>query len=411
MIKFSGNTINKIELDGSSVQKLYCNGNVIYNAITRTTPNRWVISVTSYVCDNNNRYEKQLKQYSLDDGVTWEFYDPEVSRKGNLFETSSSACISSTQSPMYDVTEYISAYSGTFLYVYETYSSQWYQKENNEYVVYHGDYVRMTPEDNVEFSSMAQAQDYEGVWYGQTATISGTDYMFCETNEYMTKKTYQEVSGEYICYQGDKYKKMQQYDRNLDGTTSAHVPPIYKTGELIESGSPDCTITTCSYNFCGVDANGNDVVIDNGTTSLTTNDWQRPYPVEGVVGDATETIGAYCFQILQSTLTALTISENVTTIDHEAFMETSLLTTLTIPSSVTSIDFWAFTRCYGLQEVIFEGTTPPTFSTLYNGVFHDYCPSVIYVPDEAVEAYRAISGSIWTNQAWSSDIIQPINNR
>ena len=110
-------------------------------------------------------------------------------------------------------------------------------------------------------------------------------------------------------------------------------------------------------------------------------------------------------------MSALTIGNTVTTIQHEAFMETSLLSTLTIPSSVTQIDFWAFTRCNGLTEVIFEGTTPPTFTNQNSGVFHDYCPPVIYVPDSAVSAYRAISGSVWTNQTWSSDIIQPISNK
>jgi hypothetical protein len=92
-------------------------------------------------------------------------------------------------------------------------------------------------------------------------------------------------------------------------------------------------------------------------------------------------------------------------------METSGLTTLTIPASVASIDFWCFTRCTGLTEVIFEGTTPPSFVGRYGGVFHDYCPPVIYVPDAAVSAYRAIPASTWTNKTWSTDIIQPISNR
>ena len=144
--------------------------------------------------------------------------------------------------------------------------------------------------------------------------------------------------------------------------------------------------------------------------------WKGAYMIKKVThvitpGDATTTIGEYCFQSVKSTLSALTISNTVTTIQHEAFMETELLTTLTIPASVTQIDFWAFTRCNGLNEVIFKGTTPPTFTNQHDGVFHDYCPPVIYVPDEALSAYRAIDGSVWTNQSWSTDIIQPISNR
>jgi hypothetical protein len=241
---------------------------------------------------------------------------------------------------------------------------------------------------------MAEAESYECPWYGMSATIGAEDYMFCEGNEWLTKYSYVEVSG-YICDKGDKYKKMQVYDRQADGTFSPS--SNYVKGDLIESGSPDCA---CSYNFCGVAANGNDVIINNGTTTLTQSNWTSPYPVEGMVGTATEIIGQYCFQNIKNSITALTILDSVTTIQHEAFMETELLTTLTIPSSVTQIDFWAFTRCNGLNEVIFEGTTPPTFTNQHDGVFHDYCPPVIYVPDSALSAYRAISASVWTNESF-----------
>ena len=268
--------------------------------------------------------------------------------------------------------------------------------------------VREDPPDNLVFTSMEEAEEYECPWYGMSATIGAEDYMFCEGNEWLTKYSYVEVSGEYICDNGDKYKKMQEYDRQADGTFSPS--SNYVKGDLIESGSPDCQ-NICLYNFCGVNANGGDVIINNGTTTLTQSNWTSPYPVEGTVGAATTTIGMYCFRTPKATLSALTIGNTVTTIEHETFMETELLTTLTIPSNVTQIDFWAFTRCYGLQEVIFEGTTPPTFTNQNSGVFHDYCPPVIYVPDSAVAAYRAIAGSIWTNETWSTNIIQPISNR
>lgn len=229
-------------------------------------------------------------------------------------------------------------------------------------IVYPLEYpVMQDPPNNLSFSSMAEANEYECPWVGMRATINGDKYVFSGDS----------ISGYEWVYQ-----------------------PI-----------------TCEYKFCGVDANGNDVIISGGTSTLTSSNWSSPYPVEGIVGDATTIIGQYCFTNVSRTLTALTIGNTVTTIEHEAFMETELLTTLTIPASVTQIDFWAFTRCYGLNEVIFEGTTPPTFTNQHDGVFHDYCPPVIYVPDEAVSAYRAIDGSVWTNQSWPTNIIQPISNR
>lgn len=250
------------------------------------------------------------------------------------------------------------------------------------------------PPDNVPFASMSEAQEYECPWWGMTGIIANADYLFCDSNEWLTKYSYQEVSG-YICDSGNKYKKLQEFERNVDGTMSS---VGYVKGDLIEIASLDCP--QCTVNFCGVAANGNDVIINNGTATLTQSNWTSPYPVKGEVGAATTTIGIYCFRNIRGTLTALTIGNTVTTIEHEAFMETSLLTTLTIPASVTQIDFWAFTRCDGLQEVIFEGTTPPTFTNQNSGVFHDYCPPVIYVPDSALSAYRAISDSVWTNQSF-----------
>lgn len=266
--------------------------------------------------------------------------------------------------------------------------------------------VKQDPPDNVSFTSMTEAESYECPWVGMTGIISNTDYLFCNNYTWLTKYAYEEVSG-YLCEVGNKYKKLQEYDRQLDGTMSATT--TYVKGDLIEAHSSDCP--QCTVNFCGIDANGNTVTVNNGTSTLTSSNWTSPYPVNGEVGAATTTIGQYCFQNVKSALSALTIGNTVTTIEHEAFMETSLITTLTIPSSVTQIDFWAFTRCNGLQEVIFEGTTPPTFTNQHSGVFHDYCPPVIYVPDSAVSDYRAIDGTVWTNQTWSTDIIQPISNK
>lgn len=263
-------------------------------------------------------------------------------------------------------------FSGDFYWVYmsqNTLTDEQVQQvitynEGNTVVVYPLYYdEKQDPLNNLSFSSMTEATEYaynNCVYDGMKATIAGDRYYFDSEDE---------------------------------------------------NGWVEYTPILCDYNFCGVDANGNDVTINNGTSTLTESNLSSKNAVEGVVGNATTTIGAYCFRGIKSTLSALTIGNTVTTIEHEAFMETNKLTTLTIPASVTQIDYWAFTRCTGLTEVIFEGTTPPTFTNSHDGVFHDYCPPVIYVPDSAVSAYRAISGSVWTNKTWSTDIIQPISNR
>lgn len=278
-----------------------------------------------------------------------------------------------------------------------------------EYPVYYSE--KQEPPTSVEFEDMAEALAYECPYVGLLATIDGDPYYF-NSNYRWQEILYQwvTVSGEYVCNDGDKYT-LEKEQVSYDGGTTWADTSNTRQGTLIESGSPDCAVQ-CSYNFCGEDANGNAITVDNGTTTLNrSNLTSNLAVVNGIVGNATTTIGSYCFQDIKTTLTSLTLMNSVTTIEHEAFMETSGLTTLTIPSSITQIDYWAFTRCRGLTEVIFEGTTPPTFTNQYNGVFHDYCPTVIYVPDSAVSTYRAIGGSVWTNKTWSDTIIQPISNR
>ncbi len=90
-------------------------------------------------------------------------------------------------------------------------------------------------------------------------------------------------------------------------------------------------------------------------------------------------------------LTSITIPDSVTSIGTCAFEGTSLKN-LTIPASVTNLGKSCF---QGMEEdliVIFEGTTPATMNTTFN---HDFL--IIYVPDEAVEAYKT-SWKAYANQ-------------
>ena len=130
--------------------------------------------------------------------------------------------------------------------------------------------VMQAPPDNVTFSSMTEAESYECPWYGMSADIDNTAYLFCETNEWLTKYIYQEVSGEYMCYNHNKYKKMQEYDRNVDGTTSATTN--YVVGDLIESGSSDCAgVLPSGYTEVEYIENTSDAYINLDISPYTTN--------------------------------------------------------------------------------------------------------------------------------------------
>lgn len=102
------------------------------------------------------------------------------------------------------------------------------------------------------------------------------------------------------------------------------------------------------------------------------------------------------------------IGENVTHIPSRLCYQNTGLTTITIPKSVTSIGDKVFFDCINLQEVYFEGNTPPTmgkntFVYSINGTTSnlDVLPNlVIYVPEDYyntyIEAYPEYSNNIQT---------------
>lgn len=91
-------------------------------------------------------------------------------------------------------------------------------------------------------------------------------------------------------------------------------------------------------------------------------------------------------------LTGITLPTGITSIGQYAFRRTSLTGNIVIPSGVTLIWPAAFGDCSGLTSMTFESPVPATITA--PGQFND--PSLgdsaytwpIYVPREAVEAYR-----------------------
>lgn len=95
-----------------------------------------------------------------------------------------------------------------------------------------------------------------------------------------------------------------------------------------------------------------------------------------------------------SGLRSVVIPNSVTTIEYNAFEECSSLTSVTIPNSVTSMWAQVFTKCSNLTTIYSLNPTPPND---LNGAFDSthYQNATLYVPQEAVEAYRAAKG--WKN--------------
>ena len=92
MIYYDSNRVNDWYRSSSAITKMMFNGKQAYRRVTRVLPTRWVTDSTSYLCVSTDKHEKQVKQYSLDDGITWTNYVPEISRPGNIIFSGSVDC-------------------------------------------------------------------------------------------------------------------------------------------------------------------------------------------------------------------------------------------------------------------------------------------------------------------------------
>lgn len=95
---------------------------------------------------------------------------------------------------------------------------------------------------------------------------------------------------------------------------------------------------------------------------------------------------AYC-----SELQTATIEANVRIIGEAAFINCSRLMTATLPYTTTRLCSRAFSGCHELRQVFCRAVTPPA---LEDDVFTDRAMqnAVLFVPEEAVEAYREAPG-------------------
>lgn len=105
----------------------------------------------------------------------------------------------------------------------------------------------------------------------------------------------------------------------------------------------------------------------------------------------------------------------VTAIGKYAFADCSKLTSVTVPSTVTTVETGAFTNCIAMDSLVVLGTVPPTcdISAFKHNVTEAeavteatestddaddiFTNTVLYVPAEAISAYRNATG--WQNFA------------
>ena len=139
----------------------------------------------------------------------------------------------------------------------------------------------------------------------------------------------------------------------------------------------------------------------NGDTAEIYKGWSvaiSPSPTNAVTipssldGKAVTSIGSFAFSGCSS-LTSVTIPDNVTNIGNYAFSSCSSLTSVMIPESVTSIGNYAFSGCSGLTSV----TIPDSVTSIGNYAFSSWSSlTSVTIPNSVTNignsAFRSCSG-------------------
>jgi hypothetical protein len=204
--------------------------------------------------------------------------------------------------------------------------------------------VREDPPDNLVFTSMEEAEEYECPWVGMKATIDGDNYVFSGDSQSGYEWVYNPSTflGKWLATYSDSHTESAECD---------------------------------------------------SSSAITDGEINQTNPVSVEIGDCVTSIGGWAFYDCSS-LTSIDIPSGVTSIGERAFRNCTGLTSCTIGSGVTSIGNQAFYECTSLTSVTIEATTPPALGLrVFYGT--NNCP--IYVPSGSVSAYQSASG--WSSYA------------
>ena len=134
-----------------------------------------------------------------------------------------------------------------------------------------------------------------------------------------------------------------------------------------------------------------EVKLPDALTSLPDGTFERCYSLSSItIPSGVTSLGDSCFFYCES-LSSIEIPSGVTSLGNFCFRWCNSLSSITIPSSVTSIGRACFENVSDLTYMRFESTTPPEIimnTQLDDSLGWSTYTWPIYVPCEAVEAYR-----------------------
>lgn len=117
---------------------------------------------------------------------------------------------------------------------------------------------------------------------------------------------------------------------------------------------------------------------------------------EGTLSSVT----SYMFQNCPS-LRSVILPEGLTAIESYGFYQCPALVSIEFPSSLQSLGNTAVGWCANLVSIRFNSVVPPTIGSDVFGGSWDSADFKIYVPNEGLEAYKAITAEYWQTSAVS----------
>ena len=219
------------------------------------------------------------------------------------------------------------------------------------------------------------------------STLTGTslttakvaDHVYASGGDYMITLTVTSGSAQILGNSSTTYLL-----RKANNTTQ-NIHRVYSNALVkVELGTG---IGVGKYAFCFCSALTN-ITIPSGMTSIGPSAFYYCYSLTNItIPSGVTSIGGSAFRNCSS-LTSVTIPSGMTEINPSTFQYCSSLANVTISSGVTIIGTNAFNADYGLGEIHFKPTTPPTVG---NAAAWTNVPTdcVIYVPTGTLSAYTS----------------------
>lgn len=237
---------------------------------------RWITVIDEYLCDNNNKYEKQKYQVSHDGGMVWQDVTPIQYQKGQLLESESKDC-GYVPEPQY----------------------RWQAAPTSDYMCsgtskYYKVYYEVSNDGGQTWQHAVPEQTKIGDLIEANSTDCGYIAPQYRWNDAETS--------DYMCSGTTKYKKQYYQVSNDGGKTWQNVSPEQtRRGSVIETNSADCGYIAPQYRWHTAP---NTDYICSGTTKYQKqyyqvsynggSTWQNVSPEQTKIGNVIETNSTDC---------------------------------------------------------------------------------------------------------------------